>query len=73
MKICQAAFLTFLRSDEGKDQIHLLREALEQNWEARYKQLVAYKDKHGHCNVPRKYPENPVSCVGYWLACHVIA
>ena len=41
-------------------------------WDLRFEELKAYKDKHGHCNVPNKYPANPVSCVGYWLACHIV-
>ena len=27
-------------------------------WETRYKSLVSFKDTYGHCNVPRKYPED---------------
>ena len=28
-------------------------------WEERYRQLLAFKKKHGHCLVPKGYPENP--------------
>lgn len=27
-------------------------------WEEMYQQLVAYKKRYGHCDVPQKYPEN---------------
>ena len=46
-------FRMFLRTDEGQDQIKLLKEARKQNWEARYEALVAYKTKHGNCLVPK--------------------
>jgi len=28
-------------------------------WDERYGQLVAYKNEHGDCNVPTKWPDNP--------------
>lgn len=28
-------------------------------WYARFNELVAYKARYGHCNVPQKYAENP--------------
>jgi hypothetical protein len=27
-------------------------------WEERFRQLRMYRDEHGHCNVPKTYPEN---------------
>jgi len=38
----------------------------QDNWQKRYKQLAAYKKKHGHCFVPVKYKEDP--SLGYWVA-----
>ncbi len=67
MKVCQAAYRRFLRSDEGQDQIKLLKEALEQSWEAKFQEVVAYNEEHGHCNVPHRYAANKVSCVTYSL------
>jgi len=34
-------------------------------WEVMFECLVAFKDKHGHCNVPAKHPENPA--LGIWV------
>jgi hypothetical protein len=36
-------------------------------WEERLNELHAYRDIHGHCNVPSKYPENPQLTV--WAKC----
>ena len=27
-------------------------------WQARYRSLMAFRDEHGHCRVPRKYPSD---------------
>src|SRR5208337_2164873 len=32
--------------------------AFSPDWERRLKELEAFKKKHGHCNVPAKYPSN---------------
>jgi superfamily II DNA or RNA helicase len=32
---------------------------LETEWKSRFEELLAYKRKHGHCNVPQKWKENP--------------
>jgi hypothetical protein len=29
-----------------------------QSWEERFKELEAFNKKHGHCNVPKRYPLN---------------
>lgn len=34
-------------------------------WEKNHEALVNFKKKHGHCNVPTKYPEN--SQLGVWV------
>jgi superfamily II DNA or RNA helicase len=39
-----------------------LREAF---WEEMVQALVAFRQMHGHCNVPARYPENPQ--LGTWL------
>jgi hypothetical protein len=36
-------------------------------WEERLNELRAFREKHGHCNVPTKYPENPQLAV--WAKC----
>jgi Helicase associated domain len=34
-------------------------------WERRFQELVAFKKRRGHCNIPAVYPENPQ--LGRWL------
>lgn len=34
-------------------------------WYDRLEELRAYKERHGHCSVPQKYPENP--SLGIWV------
>eukprot|EP01052_Picozoa_sp_SAG31_P046160 SAG31_NODE_8714_length_1400_cov_2.177556_2_plen_194_part_01 len=38
----------------------------EQQWQARFEQLQAYKDKHGDCNVPFGWAANPA--LGTWVS-----
>jgi hypothetical protein len=33
--------------------------AREAYWENMFRELLKFREKHGHCNVPRGYPENP--------------
>ena len=47
------------------DSIGFVWDPLEANWQNMFQQLEAYKQKHGHCNVPRKYPEDPA--LGGWV------
>ncbi len=35
------------------------------NWEEMFAALVTFKAQHGHCNVPRRYAENPP--LGLWV------
>ena len=35
------------------------------SWEQRFKELEAFKKKHGHCNVPKVYQPNPA--LGRWV------
>jgi superfamily II DNA or RNA helicase len=37
----------------------------DENWTARYQQLLQFKERHGHCNVPYKWPDNPQ--LGGWI------
>ena len=37
----------------------------EAKWEERFAELVDFKNKHGHCKVPRKFDENPH--LGWWV------
>jgi len=36
-------------------------------WEERWKELRDYRERHGHCKVPKKYPRNPQLSV--WVKC----
>lgn len=36
------------------------------SWDKMLAELVAFKDEHGHCNVPTNYPDNP--SLGRWVA-----
>jgi len=38
---------------------------LRSGWEGRVRQLVEYREEHGHTLVPRRYPENPA--LGNWV------
>jgi len=35
------------------------------SWEIQYEALCSFKEKHGHCNVPNKYPDN--ASLGKWV------
>ena len=37
----------------------------QDTWEQRFKELEAFKKRHGHCNVPRNYPPNRP--LAYWV------
>ena len=34
-------------------------------WEQKFKELEEYKEEHGDCNVPQRYPDNPP--LGRWV------
>ena len=38
----------------------------ETTWDRHYTDLIAYKQQHGHCNVPRSYKEN--TSLGKWVS-----
>lgn len=44
----------------------VILERLGQTWDCRYGQLKAFKQEHGHCNVPAKYKLNPT--LGKWVS-----
>lgn len=35
-------------------------------WETRFRELVQYRDEHGHCDVPARWPPN--LSLGHWVA-----
>ena len=56
----------------GLDDRHVVAQTIaptpglsfEASWEQRFKELLVYKEKEGHCNVPQNYPGNPQ--LGNW-------
>lgn len=50
-----------LRKDREQllESIGLLWDLDEEAWQILYERLVAFKGTHGHCNVPRRHPEDP--------------
>jgi hypothetical protein len=36
------------------------------SWEIKYRELKEYRQRHGHCNVPTKYSQNPA--LGRWVS-----
>jgi len=44
----------------------MLVEELGITWDMRYGELLAYKEKHGDCNVPQRWNDNPE--LGVWCA-----
>ena len=49
-----------------KPSIKMCSDVLEKKWKTRYDELIAFKQQHGHCNVPFKYaPNKPL---GRWVA-----
>jgi superfamily II DNA or RNA helicase/ferredoxin-thioredoxin reductase catalytic subunit len=53
--------------DETQEIIEIFESVKErlQPWEVMFQQLVEFKNVHGHCNVPNRYPENPP--LGNWV------
>jgi hypothetical protein len=41
------------------------RDSLGESWNQRFEELKHYKDIHGHCLVPSRYPTNPE--LGIWV------
>ncbi|CAJ1935228.1 unnamed protein product [Cylindrotheca closterium] len=50
--------------EEGSN-VRDLRMVQDSTWESRFKDLVQFKQEHGHCNVPRRYKANPK--LGVWV------
>ena len=47
------------------EQAGFLWDTLENEWERRFEELLAFKEAQGHCNVPRAYKPNPA--LGMWV------
>ena len=47
-------------------KVHPQHERHERIWNQRLKELKEYKEKHGNCNVPRRYQDN--KSLGEWVS-----
>ena len=47
------------------DKLGVVWELQDQSWEDMFAELVAYRAKHGDCNVPSHWPENPK--LAFWV------
>jgi hypothetical protein len=45
-------------SENGKEGCRIGRNSFDDQWDAMYNQLKAYKDKYGDCLVPKRFSEN---------------
>src|SRR5438034_5425114 len=63
-----AKWVAFQREHHGRLPLTQLRRLYdlgfdfghpETNWLARFFELAGFKEKHGHCNVPSEWAENP--------------
>ena len=59
-KLDEIGFLWDASSTRSNNQ------ANEEAWNARYNDLIEYKNANGDCNVPRQYPANPK--LGRWVS-----
>jgi hypothetical protein len=48
------------------NEIGFIWNVLDYQWEQMLAELTVFKNKNGHCNVPRRYSENPK--LGVWVA-----
>jgi hypothetical protein len=53
--------------NKALEQLNFVWDPYSAFWEERLKELRAFQDMHGHCNVPSTYPENPQLAV--WVKC----
>src|SRR5437660_3050872 len=47
------------------DEIGFTWQVRDAQWQEMFDALAAYKNKHGHCKVPQKWPENPP--LAHWV------
>ena len=50
------------------DELGVVWDPLQSLWDERFKELAAYKDRFGNCNVPDKWNENPE--LAQWVSSH---
>ena len=49
---------------KGFEWVSTLKHAPNANWMTMYNEMIAYKETHGHCNVPKSLKSNPA--LGAW-------
>src|SRR5262249_47320334 len=54
------------RQTERLTDLGFCFDPLDQNWESMFQQLVEFKSRNGHCNVPARYAKDPV--LGRWVS-----
>jgi len=52
-------------NNAGSSDQDTFRPPAEQRWVERLEELRKFKEQHGHCNVPRKWPANP--SLSFWV------
>ncbi|WP_080121412.1 DEAD/DEAH box helicase [Chlamydia suis] len=50
---------------ERLEELGFVWDVTEDAWEENFLELKRFQEEHGHCRVPRKYPENP--SLGVWV------
>ena len=48
------------------ESIGFVWDCSENSWEQKFQELLAYKQEHNHCNVPKKYERNPSLSTWVW-------
>jgi hypothetical protein len=46
-------------------EVGFVWDLLEAAWEEQFAALTEYKESHGHCNVPKRWPDNPA--LAHWV------
>ena len=48
------------------EEIGFVWDILEEAWEENFLELQRFREEHGHCKVPKRYPQNPF--LGVWVS-----
>ncbi|WP_257616748.1 DEAD/DEAH box helicase [Chlamydia suis] len=50
---------------ERLEELGFVWDVLEEEWEKNFLELQRFREEHGHCKVPQRYPQNPF--LGVWV------
>jgi hypothetical protein len=65
-RLSEIGFAWSFHNNGGKpESSRNTRNSLDDNWDSMFKALVAYKNQHGHCLVPKRYKDDPK--LGTWV------